>query len=276
MIITVPHLLDEVLACGGTIAQLPEKDRVHFIYATDGSCSSPPSKRIGPISPLLADLRMTSVIESAQVLGVPAHNLYFLDFPFDSLKQNRTALQDVLIQLYERIQPDHVFIPFAFERHPDCSALHEAAVAAIQYLNRKVVTSEFFLSPKWNRLPGINTGELKRHDELVKIDIVCAHRVKERALRCHETQTVDFYSHNRIPAVSSRRIQKALGSKEVFLLHQSASGDQSILKRYRRWIYVVLWIEPLLFRFLSWTRPLQRIVRRTLPKQSGARSRFCL
>ena len=35
LVIAVPHRDDEALALGGTIARLPEKSRVHVVYATD-------------------------------------------------------------------------------------------------------------------------------------------------------------------------------------------------------------------------------------------------
>lgn len=40
--VTVPHMDDCVLACGGTTALLPHKTEIHFVYATDGA-RSPPS-----------------------------------------------------------------------------------------------------------------------------------------------------------------------------------------------------------------------------------------
>jgi LmbE family N-acetylglucosaminyl deacetylase len=37
LLVLAPHLDDEALACGGTIASLPEKTRVHVAFATDGA-----------------------------------------------------------------------------------------------------------------------------------------------------------------------------------------------------------------------------------------------
>jgi len=42
LVIIAPHMDDEILACGGTIAQLPDKHFIHCIYATDGSQSPMP------------------------------------------------------------------------------------------------------------------------------------------------------------------------------------------------------------------------------------------
>ena len=42
ILITVPHMDDEALACGGAIARLSDKGRVHLVYATDGTQAPEP------------------------------------------------------------------------------------------------------------------------------------------------------------------------------------------------------------------------------------------
>src|SRR5918993_3613102 len=42
ILVVAPHMDDEVLACGGTIARLPSPARVHLVYATDGARSCSP------------------------------------------------------------------------------------------------------------------------------------------------------------------------------------------------------------------------------------------
>ena len=42
ILIVAPHMDDEALACGGLIAKLPQKDRIHILYATDGMKSPAP------------------------------------------------------------------------------------------------------------------------------------------------------------------------------------------------------------------------------------------
>ena len=82
IVIVAPHMDDEALACGGLIAKLPHKDRIHIIYATDGMKSPAP---IIPgrdkISPDLGKIRMQESIEAMKLLGVPEQNLHFLCLP---------------------------------------------------------------------------------------------------------------------------------------------------------------------------------------------------
>ena len=70
--IVAPHMDDEALACGGLIAKLPHKDRVHIIYATDGMKSPAP---IIPgrdkISPDLGKTRMQEFDRSNEIIGRP-------------------------------------------------------------------------------------------------------------------------------------------------------------------------------------------------------------
>jgi hypothetical protein len=82
VVITVPHMDDEVLACGGTIARLPQKDQIHLIYATDGSRSPAPAlPGFDAASPDLGLIREQESRAALKLLGVPEKNLHFLGFP---------------------------------------------------------------------------------------------------------------------------------------------------------------------------------------------------
>jgi LmbE family N-acetylglucosaminyl deacetylase len=73
---------DEVLACGGIIARLPQKERIHVIYATDGMKSpSPIVPWRDSISPDLGEVRMRESRAAMKILGVPGENTYFLNLP---------------------------------------------------------------------------------------------------------------------------------------------------------------------------------------------------
>src|SRR6266498_2234255 len=82
VVIAAPHMDDEVLACGGTIARLPQKKQIHCVYATDGSKSPvPPCSWLGSAAPDLSSIRMQEARMSGSVLGIPQENLHFLQFP---------------------------------------------------------------------------------------------------------------------------------------------------------------------------------------------------
>ena len=78
VVIIAPHMDDEALVCGGLIAKLADKDRLHIIYCTDGMKSPAP---ILPgkdkISPDLGRFRMDESTQAMKRLGVPEKNLHF-------------------------------------------------------------------------------------------------------------------------------------------------------------------------------------------------------
>src|SRR5215216_5548889 len=98
IVIVAPHMDDEALACGGLIAKLLDKDRVHILYATDGMKSPAP---IIPgrdkISPDLGKTRIQESIKAMKLLGVPEHNLHFLCLPEAQLKKHLSPLRNLLM-----------------------------------------------------------------------------------------------------------------------------------------------------------------------------------
>jgi LmbE family N-acetylglucosaminyl deacetylase len=88
VLIVAPHMDDEALACGGLIARLSMKERIHIIYATDGMKSpAPVLPRFDSISPELGEARVQESIQAMKFLGVPEENLHFLRLPEAGLKK---------------------------------------------------------------------------------------------------------------------------------------------------------------------------------------------
>src|SRR5688572_19567856 len=71
ILVVAPHMDDEVLACGGTVAGLPHKDRIHVAYATDGARAySPVVPWLDATSPALSSVRRAEATEALGILGV--------------------------------------------------------------------------------------------------------------------------------------------------------------------------------------------------------------
>ena len=105
--LAIPHMDDEVLACGGTIAGLPHKERIHCIYATNGAMSPvPPYPWLGTVSSELAAIRMEEAREALKVLGIPEENIHFLGFPDGRLASHLSDLEQALIALIHKLQPE--------------------------------------------------------------------------------------------------------------------------------------------------------------------------
>ena len=76
IVIVAPHMDDESLACGGLIAKLPDKNRIHILYCTDGIRSPAPIiPGQGKFSPDLGKIRVQEATEAMRLLGVPEENL---------------------------------------------------------------------------------------------------------------------------------------------------------------------------------------------------------
>jgi LmbE family N-acetylglucosaminyl deacetylase len=104
---------DEVLACGGAIASLSNKERVHLVYATDGMKAPEP---ILPwrdaISPDLGAIRREESLAAMTCLGVPTRNVRFLKLPEARLERYQDELNAQLRARHRRNQtrpdPDSV------------------------------------------------------------------------------------------------------------------------------------------------------------------------
>jgi LmbE family N-acetylglucosaminyl deacetylase len=105
-LIVAPHMDDEVLACGGTIAQLPQKERIHVVYATDGMESpAPVLPWRDAISPDLGVVRMREAKAAMECLGVPEKNIHFLGLPDGQLESYRAELNEYFIYYRSRLLP---------------------------------------------------------------------------------------------------------------------------------------------------------------------------
>src|SRR5215211_3367324 len=145
IVIVAPHMDDEGLACGGLIAKLPDKDRVHIIYATDGMKSPAP---IIPgrdqISPDLGKIRMQESIEAMKLLGVSEQNLHFLCLPEAQLKKHISSLRNLLSDKIRRISPTYLFVPFRYDRHPDHLAVNDVVTSGLQEGILRAQVIEYF------------------------------------------------------------------------------------------------------------------------------------
>jgi hypothetical protein len=85
ILVIAPHMDDEMLACGATLAALPDKQSVHIIYATDGARSPVPNLPWETQdNPALVAVRMTEAERALAALGIPAivtvHGFMWLNY----------------------------------------------------------------------------------------------------------------------------------------------------------------------------------------------------
>ena len=177
--VLAPHMDDEVLGCGGTIARhVAAGSDVTVIFLTDGRRGG--GRNVSQTE--IVGARKAEARSAAQVLGVRA--VTFLDAEDSRLRADPSVparLRDIL----ELKRPEIVYLPFLLEQHPD----HRAASGALLAATRgSALRFECRGYEVWTPLfPNC----LVRIDETIHL--------KQRALSCYQSQlAVMDYLHSSI------------------------------------------------------------------------------
>jgi LmbE family N-acetylglucosaminyl deacetylase len=133
-VVFAPHQDDETLGCGGTIIQKRRAGvPVWIVFLTDGSRSH---KNLMSEEDLKA-LRMLEARSAGQVLGVPAEQIQFFQFPNGELKkygkEARRQVEDFLVE----VRPQEVYIPSPWDFHFEHRETALIVMAAIDHLNQQ-------------------------------------------------------------------------------------------------------------------------------------------
>jgi LmbE family N-acetylglucosaminyl deacetylase len=244
IVVAVPHMDDEVLACGGTLARLPQKDRIHLIYATDGSRSpAPVLSALDSAEPQLGFMRMQESRAALEILGVPSGNLHFLGFPEAKLQKSQKTYKESLIELVRTIKPDHILAPFRYDRHPDHLVVNRATTEALRSGAVKARLSEYFVYHRWRLLRG---GDIRKYIDskhLIRINIKNESAIKRQALACFKTQTTKLYAWQDRPILSEKLLDEECDSPELFLRYDPAIPGTGVFTNAHGWIRFVHLIE---------------------------------
>ena len=246
IVIVAPHMDDELLACGGTIARLPQKEHIHVIYATDGMKSPSPILPYDSISPDLGEVRMKESEAAMALLGVPKENLHFLRLPEAELKKNMPALRRTLQERIECIKPDHILMPFRYDRHPDHLAINHVLTAVYPQSHFQGQLIEYFVYYRWRLLPGRDVRQYIRPDYLLEVDIRNVATQKRTALDCFQSQTTNYYSWQTRPILTPVLLDEVSQTPEFFLRYDVSAPGTAVFSRTVLWIRLVHRLEPFL------------------------------
>lgn len=247
VLIVAPHMDDEVLACGGTVALLPQKDRVHVVYATDGMRSpSPVVPWRDTISPDLGARRMRESCEAVKLLGVPEANVTFLCLPEGRLRAHAATLAHALTEIVGRVDPDCVLVPFRFDRHPDHLVVNEVLVNAAESGACRAAMFEYFVYYRWRLLPGRDLRGYVRAECLCSVDIREVSALKRAALECFRTQTTRFYPWQTRPILTQALLDEVCDGPEMFVRYDPAAAGGRVFSHAAPWIRVAHRVEPTL------------------------------
>jgi LmbE family N-acetylglucosaminyl deacetylase len=166
--VLAPHMDDEVLGCGGTIARhAMAGSEVLVIFLTDGRLGSR-----GNVSPdETVGIRKAEARCAAQILGV--RTLAFLDAE-DCRLRSDPLVAGRLREILERERPEIVYLPFFLEQHPDHRATTDVLLTATRGSALRFDCR------------GYEVGTPLFPNRLVRIDETID--LKERALSCYQSQ----------------------------------------------------------------------------------------
>jgi LmbE family N-acetylglucosaminyl deacetylase len=249
MLIAVPHMDDEALACAGTIARLSRKSAIHLVYATDGMKSPEP---VLPwrdsISHDLGAIRRRESITAMTSLGVPEENLHFLKLPEGELERHRPQLDRMLRELVQRTRPDHILAPFRYDRHRDHIAVNHAVTAIVNDEGQQPQLWEYFVYHRWRLLPRRDIRAYINPMNLVHVDVSAVSAEKRAALDCFKSQTTRFYSWQSRPNLTPALLDGVSQEPELFVKFNPALAGTAVFDRSLLWIQAAHRLESPLKR----------------------------
>jgi LmbE family N-acetylglucosaminyl deacetylase len=249
VVVVAPHMDDCVLACGGSIAGLVDRSRVHMVYATDGTKAPEPELTWRDrTSPDLGKIRCQEARSAMDRLGLPPANVHFLGFPDGDLRQRSRDLGKALFRFFRECGAQRVLTPFRFDRHPDHLVVNRVVTEAVLAGNVDVELYEYFVYHHWKLLPGGDVRNFIGGDGLRTVDISSESHVKLEALGEFRTQTTRFYPWQSRPNLTQALIQQVSSDPEVFLRFEREYSGARILTGPVTWIRIAHRLEPFLKR----------------------------
>ena len=250
IVIVAPHMDDEALACGGLIAKLANKERIHLIYATDGMRSPAPIiAGRDQISPDLGKIRMQESMEAMKLLGIPERNLHFLCLPEAQLSQNLSPLRNLLRERLKAIAPQVILIPFRYDRHPDHLAVNHVVTADVLQGSLSARLIEYFVYYRWRLMPRRDIRKYVKPHFLYKLELGDVAQRKRKSLDCFTSQTTIYYPWQTRPILTSKLLDEECQNPEYFLIAPAFPSGTAVFSGPTLWIRMVHRLEPILLRW---------------------------
>jgi LmbE family N-acetylglucosaminyl deacetylase len=177
-------------------------------------------------------------------LGVPQENIHFLGLPDGQLRRHRAALHDALVARLRQIQPDHIWLPFRYDRHADHVALNHAVSAACREAAASAALYEYFVYYRWRLLPEGDVRRYLRPDDVWRVNIAAVAAHKRAALDMFKSQTTRFYPWQNRPNLKPQFLDEVSRTPEFFLRCTASQPGPAVFDRARTWIRVSHWLEP--------------------------------
>jgi LmbE family N-acetylglucosaminyl deacetylase len=228
VLVLAPHMDDELLGCGATLAGLTRRSHVFVAFATDGALSPVPPDGSGePVCADLPALRAAEAREAMAMLGVPLANLRFLSLPDGRLADEPPRLEAALRGLVDDVRPDQLLVPFRFDRHPDHLALNRAVRKLAGERGGPEVV-EYFVYARTRLLPRGDLRAYLRGEHKVAVEAGHAADRKRRALECYRTQVTRYFAWQHRPILTPALLDENCRSPEIFLRAAGVLTDAEV------------------------------------------------
>jgi N-acetylglucosamine malate deacetylase 1 len=249
VVIVSPHMDDGELGCGGTVLQLVDKNRIHFVYVADGTRSPyPVMPRRQAVTDDIGAIRMEESRAALRTLGVPMENVHFLAIPEAGLPGQADLIREALGKIFQRTGAAHVFAPFRYDRHPDHLVVHHAVKEAIGGLSCRPNMHEYFIYFQSRLLPRRDIRRYILPRYLYCVDISKHRDRKRQALACHVSQVSRFYAWQLEPVLSSEILDVFSRGPEIFLRTDKAPPGAAVFMWGRHFVRLANHLEPVLKR----------------------------
>jgi LmbE family N-acetylglucosaminyl deacetylase len=186
-----------------------------------------------------------------------------LGLPEARLKKNIPSLTESLKKIIYEINPDIVFMPFRYDRHPDHLAVNQTLTRAIDEGWYKGKLFEYFIYYRSRLLPARDIRKYIKPQYLLEIDIKNVSSEKRRALDCYKTQTTIYYSWQTRPILTPLLLDEECLNPEIFLMYDQSQLGASVLSKFSLWIRLTNWFEPFLRK---WKYLISTVIKRSYQK----------
>lgn len=189
-----PHADDEIIGLGGTLVKhIKQGDNVYVCVITRGC---PPIFSGGFMEKLRAE-----TLRCHKRLGVK--ETFFLEFPsvmLDSVP--RYELNGKMAEIFQKVQPQTVYIPHFGDMQKDHAIVSEAAMVCVRpkysYKVENVYAYETLSETEWN-IPHVSNAFIPQR----YVDISAELAEKTVLLSCYESQVAEFPNPRSIEAVTA-------------------------------------------------------------------------
>ncbi len=217
VVVAVPHSDDEILGCGEALAQITDKQRVRFVYASDGALSPAPF-------PDLVARRREEAVQAVGSLGYPPDSLVFLDIPDGALARHQARIDAALRDLCAAFQAETLLAPFRLDWHPDHLAVHRAAAAVAASGPRSPRLYEYFVYFRYRMLPRGDLRSYVRPEHLLTVHAPASAAGKRAAIEHYVTQRQRVLPWQARPVLDGALLDRLVEAPECYLDSRAARG----------------------------------------------------